>query len=287
MVMGTWAPGGAARRAVHGAPVYELMLLGGFQLRCGGEVVDTIRSCERVLAFLALNDRSLPRADVAASLWPETTDEKANANLRTALWRLNRFGKHVLDSSDARLSLGAQVWVDVRWVQAAAQEFRATGVLPAAEFIDRMRGELLPGFWDSWLVFERERLRQEMIHLGEVICRDAIERGATHLAVLAALGAVECDPLRESSTSLLVEAHLAAGNGAEAVCAYRRYAELLASELDSQPGAELTSRSMSGLTPLRHHTEGVLTCLRTAAGGTPHPAGTHRRMAHRRTRHRP
>lgn len=217
----------------------ELRLLGGFQLRANGHVVDAMHCCERVLAFLALNDRSLPRAYVAASLWPDTTDRKAGANLRSALWRIHRCGHDVIDAAGSNLALRADVWVDVRYVEASARAHRASGVVPEREFIDRVRGELLPGFWDSWLVFERERLRHETTNLFEAMCGDALAHQDHHVAVLAALAAVECDPLRESSTGLLVRAHLSAGNRTAALITLRRHIALLRDELGESPSREL------------------------------------------------
>jgi DNA-binding SARP family transcriptional activator len=219
---------------------YEVRLLGGFQLRRDGQVVETLPSSQRVVAFLALNDRCLPRAYVAASLWPDTTDEKACANLRTALWRLHGTDRDVVDIAGSHVSLRPAVWVDVRFVEAAARDHRLRGDVPGPGLLDRARGELLPGFWDSWLVFERERLRLELIHLYEALSRDALQHGDNHLAVLAALAAVECDPLRESSNALLINAHLADGNRTDAMRVFERYAALLRAELGIGPSAELS-----------------------------------------------
>ena len=149
----------------------ELRLLGGFQLSCGGRSIQTTPSLERVVAFLALEDRPLPRAYVAASLWPETSDCNACANLRTTLWRLHEPDHDVLETSGSHLALRSDVWVDVHAVEAAARRYRTTGAIPGHDFVDQVRGELLPGLWDSWLVFERERLRQEIVNLYEVISR--------------------------------------------------------------------------------------------------------------------
>lgn len=227
---------------------YEVRLLGGFQLRCNNHVVETLPSSQRLLAFLALNDRSLPRSFVAASLWPDTTDKKAGANLRTALWRLHEPDHQVVDVATSHLALRAAVWVDARHVETAARDHRRWGILPGPDVVDRIRGELLPGFWDSWLVFERERLRHEMIHLYELVCSDALERREFHDAVMAALAAVECDPSRESSNACLIKSYLASGNRSDAARAFRRYSALLHEEFDMCPSLEIGSL-VAGLSP--------------------------------------
>jgi DNA-binding SARP family transcriptional activator len=212
-----------------------LRLFGGFELRSSGAAVDIPLSSQRLVAFLALHDRSLPRSYVAATLWPDTTDEKAAANLRTAIWRLHRPDFDVVDAGQVNIALRPDVWVDTRFVAHAAREQRTTGSLPPFEMLDGVRGELLPGHWDSWLVLERERLRQLAIRLFEQACASSLTRGDTHLAVLLALAAVEQDPLRESSNVWLIKAFLADAGRTDALRHYERYSALLRSELGASP----------------------------------------------------
>ena len=181
----------------------------------------------------------MPRCFVADSLWPETSDQKAAANLRTALWRLNRPELAMIVTGHSQLSLHADVWVDARVVRDASAQQRRTGLLPEGDLLLEIRGELLPGCWDGWLIFEREQLRQETMLLCEATCARLIETGHVGRAVLHALTAVSCDPLRETANLWLVRAHLACGNRADAVRHARSYAVLLETELGLQPPAEL------------------------------------------------
>jgi DNA-binding SARP family transcriptional activator len=216
---------------------FELLLLGGFELRCDGAVIEVAPSSQRLLAFLALTERPLPRAYVAGALWPDTTEEKAGANLRTALWRLGPQAG-IVSTCLAHLALRGEVWVDARFVHETAQRLRRTADHWAPDSrLDGLRGELLPGCWDSWLVFERERLRQDCIHINERCCIAALQRGDTYAAVRAALGAVECDPLREASNALLIRAYLRDGDRAQATRRYEAFADLLHRELGVGPAA--------------------------------------------------
>ena len=218
----------------------SVRLVGGFELRRDSVPIDVPLSSQRLLGFLALNERPLPRAYVAAMLWPETPDERAAANLRTALWRLHRPGFELVVVTAGRLSLHPDVRVDVRVLHAAAEEHRRTRRLPPADVLAEARGELLPGCWDGWLVFERERLRQEAVCLLEAACAACLERGEPHVAVLHALAAVECDPLRESATILALRAHLADGNRAAAVRRARQYTTMLHEELGVAPSSSFS-----------------------------------------------
>jgi DNA-binding SARP family transcriptional activator len=99
------------------------------------------------------------------------------------------------------------------------------------------RGELLPGCWDSWTVFERERLREQVAHLCEEVCARSAAAGDWHRALLHALAAVESDPLRESANLWVLRVHLAAGNRTAAIRHARAYAALLDVDLGIDPPA--------------------------------------------------
>lgn len=173
---------------------------------------------QRLLSLLALHDRPLPRRLVAETLWPDTDEQKATARLRTTLWRVRTHCPDLVQAGPLELALSTDVWVDTRDVDLHARAFRATGELPDAELLMRRRGDLLPGYWDSWLIFDRERLRYELIHLLEAASEVHLHRKDLHLALLLALCAIDRDPLRESSNLLVISVHLAAGQAAD-VCA--------------------------------------------------------------------
>jgi DNA-binding SARP family transcriptional activator len=219
---------------------WEVLLLRGFELRRRDEAIDLPPSSQRLLAFLALQHRTLHRAFVAGTLWPETLEVKASANLRTALWRLQSVAGGLVTVGAANLALRPDVRVDVRTLEAVARN-----LLHEPETIDlltvdpqALSGELLPDLWDSWLVVERERVRQVSLHALEALCRRCLDGGHPAQAVLAGTAAVESEPLRESANRLLVEAHLAEGNRSEAIRQWQRYACLLHDELDLEPSTQ-------------------------------------------------
>jgi DNA-binding SARP family transcriptional activator len=221
----------------------ELWLLRGFELRWQGEPINIPVSSRRLLAFLALHDRPLHRPYIAGRLWPDTLDVKAAANLRTALWRLRRPRSDLIACDATHLALHGSVWVDVHALEGLAHRLLhdASGIDLAAIDPHAWTGELLPDLWDSWLVFERERLRQVSLHALEALCRRCLDAGHIAEAVLAGVATVETEPLRESANQLLIEAHLAERNQSEAVRHYERYRELLRSELRLEPSPQLSA----------------------------------------------
>ena len=99
--------------------------------------------------------------------------------------------------------------------------------------------ELLPGWYDEWVLLERERLCQLRMHALEAWAGKLAAAGRYGEAIQAACAAVGVEPLRESAHRALVRVHLAEGNVAEAVRAYESFRALLAAELGVEPTAQM------------------------------------------------
>ena len=214
----------------------RVSLLGGFDLRFRGEAVSLPMTAQRVLAFLALHDRPMLRLYVAGSLWPETTESRASANLRSALWRLGRPGLGLIDASNAHLALADDVDIDVRSSVALARRLLDRD-LPTAGDADPqlLARDILPDWSEEWAVMEREHYRQLRLHALELLCEKLTAMGRYAEAVEAGIAAVAAEPLRESAHRKLIEAHMAEGNVNEALQQYRTFRELLRDELDIEP----------------------------------------------------
>jgi DNA-binding SARP family transcriptional activator len=234
-------PRPAGRATTHvGTPV-ALDLLGGFELCVRGESVACALSAQRVVAFLALHDRPVHRGFVAGTLWPDKSDERAGANLRSALWRLRQPGLRVIETRGANLRLSPEVDVDVtRQVNAGKRVVADPTTATDADLdLDGTGGDLLPDWYEDWVLLERERLRQLRLHALEVACVELTRRGEIARAIEAGLAAVAAEPLRESSTRALMGAHLAEGNRVEALRQFERYRRLLWEELSVPPTRRL------------------------------------------------
>src|SRR5262245_52524364 len=75
----------------RGAPgTVELRLVNGFEVLADGELVALPLTAQRLVAFLALQERPLQRAYVAARLWLDASEERAAGSLRSAVWRVHQ-----------------------------------------------------------------------------------------------------------------------------------------------------------------------------------------------------
>jgi DNA-binding SARP family transcriptional activator len=220
-----------------------LCLLGGPFIIKGGRRFEIPNGIKRPLVFVALKGGRVSRQYAAGTLWPNGDDERAAGNLRSALWRMRAAGLDVLCADRQLLYLDSEVTVDItqlsRWATKVIDGGADGFDLGTIEF-NPQKSDLLPGWYDDWVIFERERLRQRLLHAMESLVRWLISHNRFADAVQVALTAVGAEPLRESAQRVLIQAHLAEGNLVEARRAYMAYHEMLAEELGVSPSVELT-----------------------------------------------
>lgn len=224
-------------------PVLRLSMLGSFGLSCDAIRVPLPGTSQRLLAFLALQRRPLPRIYVAGTLWPDTTERHASGNLRTALWRLNGLSASVVVTLGNCLALDPAVEVDLHQAVSLAQGLMsgetACREVPIASLT--LATELLPGWYDDWVAPERESFREMRLHALEHLCRELAAAERFGDAIEAGLAAVAGDPLRESSHRALIRAYLLEGNLALALRQYRQCREVLEDELGVEPSSRMAS----------------------------------------------
>ena len=230
--MTTAVGGGAARR---------LMLLGGFEYVCGDTPVRVPPAAQHVLAFLGVHTGRIPRLLVAAALWPGCEDRRAAANLRSILWRLPVPCRDSIETSGGVIALAPDTACDVwEMTDHAGRLVAADGaVAPDDLSVGSLLDDLLPAWYEDWVLAERERLTQLRMHALEALCRHLTAAGRFAEAIDAGLAAVAAEPLRESAHRRLIEAHLAEGNATEAMRQYDQYRKLLAESLGTAPSREL------------------------------------------------
>lgn len=218
-----------------------LRVLGRFDLVVGSQAVPVGTNCQRLLTLLAVRDCHVSRACAAGTLWPEATSSRANANLRTVLWRLQRCCAVAVDASFYDIRLAPGVTVDIQEVCKIARLLLDRSITrDAAELSEALScnlyDDIVPDLGDEeWLVVERERYRQLHLHALESLSEDLIAMGWYGAAVEAALGVTRVDPFRESARQLLVRAYLAEGNQLEASRQLKEYRNLLHRELGLEP----------------------------------------------------
>lgn len=225
----------------------RLRLLREFALEDAGTRINVPVGTQRLIAFLALRGPS-HRCFVAGMLWPEVPESQALASLRTGVWRGNRALAGCVVSDGTQLRIQAEIAID-----ADEHEVFTTRLLRehlkdvdwiAGHWDVLWRGELLPGWYDDWVIFERERHHQLRLHAIEYLAELMTRLNDLPTALHLALEAVRAEPLRESANARLIAVYLAEGNVGDALHQYDAFRTLLQRELGLEPSPQL-----SGLLP--------------------------------------
>ncbi len=224
----------------------RVRLLDGFGLELPGRagpspVEDLPRAVQRLVAHLCLARRTT-RTAAAGRLWPDVPEDRAHGSLRSALWRLNRVTPGLVEASGGALRLATDVRVDVRDLTDWAHRVTIPAAGPGEVAVPdpALLGDLLPGWYDDWVLLERERLRQLRMQALEAVAVRLASLGRHGEALEAASAAISAEPLRESAHRTVVGVHLAEGNVVEAVRAFEVFRTMLEEELGVPPSERMT-----------------------------------------------
>ncbi len=209
-----------------------------------------------LFAYLVIRHGKLvPRDELAEALWEGVRPASWDKALRVLVSKLRKVLAESADGATAdltassgcyRLDLPAETWVDVLAAESAAQEAED---LLAADELERaitaatlaeslLRQPLMPGDDGTWVQGKRRELEESRLRALNVLADASLRSGKTESAVRWAEQAVEVEQFRESGYRLLMAAHIAAGNRAEALQVYERCRRLLAEELGAYPSPE-------------------------------------------------
>jgi DNA-binding SARP family transcriptional activator len=257
---------------VDQTPETRVALLDGFALERsrGGTtaaVTDLPRCAQRLIAHLSLSGRP-GRSAIAGQLWPDVPEEHAHGSLRSALWRVQKAVPGLVEASGGALGLTSGVRVDVReftdWARRVMDPHAVTDGMVTPDVA--LPGELLPGWYDDWVLIARERFRQLKMHALEVLADRLADSGRYGEAAQAAYAAVEIEPLRESAHRAVLRVHFAEGNAGEAVRAYEAFRDLLADGLRVAPSPLMEDLMLRGLRRGRPGTRGAWSAPAGPAG---------------------
>ena len=142
----------------------EIRLLGKFDLRqAGNSIALSSRPAQSLLAYLVLTAGTPHRREkLAGLLWPDSLEETARDNLRHALWRVRKAVEKVsstrfLQADDLTISfkVSSDYWLDATALERVSESASSDELMVV---LSEYQGELLPGFYDEWVVLEREHL---------------------------------------------------------------------------------------------------------------------------------
>ncbi|WP_187270537.1 AfsR/SARP family transcriptional regulator [Lacisediminihabitans profunda] len=232
------------------APSWELTLLNCWQLSLDGEAASVSSRQQRLITALALaGTRS--RTYFANLLWPDCSESQAAGSLRASLHAITHQQPGLLHPSSNPLALDPSVVVDVNRVRRTIAEIDRLHSVGVDAIHDLRGADLLPDWYEDWVLFERERLDSQRLLALETLAEHYLAIADIGRALDAASAAVEIEPLRESSHLLLARCHLALGNSAAAMRLYHSLEERLLEEMSIAPSPRF-AELLDGVLTSRH-----------------------------------
>jgi DNA-binding SARP family transcriptional activator len=136
------------------------------------------RTALALLAYLVLQPRESHSREVLADLfWRDVSAQKARHALNTALWRLRNAieppgtlrANYVITTGTGEIGFNrhSDYWLDVAEFERQSKQAMSVPVqaMTVADIqklqvaVQLYRGDLMDGFYDDWIIIERERLR--------------------------------------------------------------------------------------------------------------------------------
>ncbi|SHG35104.1 DNA-binding transcriptional activator of the SARP family [Desulfacinum infernum DSM 9756] len=246
-------------------------LFGGFRADRGmpPQPLHLTRTAQHLFAYLLLHRRRPhPREVLAGTLWGETDDEKGRACLNTALWRLRKVlepppvprGTFLLTTSSGEVGLNpdAPLTLDVAafeenlrgvsaWSEATPDPWETSRVEKA---LTLYQGELLAGFYEDWILEERERLHCLYIDALTGLMYAHKHHGNVARSLETALRILKEEPFREDVHLVVMRLYQETGQRFMALRQYEKCRRSLEEELGIPP-SEKTRRFYESIRPPR------------------------------------
>ena len=227
-------------------------MLGHLQARQGEQGITRFRTHKSaaLLAYLAFyGHRAHGREALIEMLWPQIEPDKGRPNLSVALSSLRHQleppgvpSGAVIKADHSAIQLNpAGFTTDVAELEARLQAARAqTGqeqVLTLREAMDLYRGELLPGYYEEWVLAERERLAESHLQAMRQLVKGLVTLREFHQALALAQRSVQIHPLREELHRDLMILYIALGQSEAALRQYHELERIVQQEMRRQPSA--------------------------------------------------
>ena len=189
--------------------------------------------------------------------WPDLSEGRARRRLSHTLWQVQDALSEVCDPQrflaitpdELAFAPTAPYWLDAEEFERTLEEVgRAEPARAPAADLERLRrsvelyrGDLLPGFYEEWVVREQERYQQLFLSALEQLVSLEKAHGNHEEALTYARRLTHHDPLREASHQEVMRLCFLLGRVNEAMAQYRRCASVLAEELGTQPSPDTTA----------------------------------------------
>ncbi len=221
----------------------EIRLLGQFTVQVDGAAVEmTARPAQALLAYLLLNPVAHRRERLAGLLWPDSSEANARRNLRQALWQIRRaLGDQaktlmLIDEITLAFNRGSDYGLDVERIAQPLED--ATTADDLMQIVAVYAGELLPGFYDEWVLLEREQLQAQFERKLNLLLERLVEARRWTEVLHWGEHWIALGYTPEPAYRALMLAHAGLGDRSSVADVYRRCVEALERDLSVEPSAQ-------------------------------------------------
>ena len=209
-----------------------ITLFGSMEIRVDGQPIPRLRTRKGYWLFGLLvlkHGAEIRREWLAGTLWPESRESQARANLNLSVTDLRKalgsqaFRLQSVTMSTLRLDLSEAECDLITFDALSSGKDRADRERAVACY----RGALLEDCYESWISIERERREQTYVQLLENLAEEAGDRRDWRTAVYYLRTVVKHDPYRESALLQLMQALTQIGDPNAALRAYQEFARFL------------------------------------------------------------
>ncbi|MEZ4643627.1 MAG: BTAD domain-containing putative transcriptional regulator [Chloroflexota bacterium] len=199
------------------------------------------------MAYLLLHRQTaVSRQQLAFTLWPDSSDSQARANLRNLFYTLRQTLPNAdtylaADSMTLQWRTDADYVLDVAAFEAALSE--AQTAVSTSDKITHLetavafyKGDLLPGNYDDWIIPRREELRQAYLDALHQLVTLLEQQQDFRAASRYSQRLLQHDPLDETAYVHLMRLHALSGDRAGVRRIYETCLAALRRELDVEPG---------------------------------------------------
>ena len=215
---------------------FRLQLLEHWQLFRGRTEIRMASRQQRLVSALAIyGPRN--RRFVSGLLWPDSPEPRALESLRVTVHHISHQAPGLLANGGPVLSLTDGLSVDIHQCLELVRTCEQSGSSAAEDacLSSLLRAELLPGWYEDWVILEQNRLRIFRLRALIEHARRWLHQGDAEQAADVARNALVVEPLQESCVELLMRAELQTGNRAGALFAYESFRVRLSMELGVGP----------------------------------------------------
>jgi DNA-binding SARP family transcriptional activator len=239
----------------------QIKTLGGVQISLGSEGIKFHRNKSlALLIYLAVTGELTPRETLATLFWPENAQDRAFANLRQAIWEINRLlGDRWLEATRDSVQFihGENLLLDIvafrNLTTMVKTHFHPRGVVCEQclanyqQAAGMITGEFLAGFnlrdcpdFDDWQYFQSAELCREFGAVYTQLVEWCSENGEYDQAIEFAHRWLQADEYDENAHRALMRLYSAKGQRHAAIRQYQSCAELLEQQLNITPEASTT-----------------------------------------------